>query len=68
MKNLNLKLFITAVVFGVIEVALFYYFGIKGVTPLPQWGMIALGGVGAIMTMSLALFIIRKLTGAEKWD
>lgn len=67
MKNLNEKLFWTSVLFGVILVALISFFGIKGLTPIPLWGLISLIFVGSVMTSSLLLFIVRKLTGAEDY-
>lgn len=68
MRRLNLKLFAVAFISAVVEVALIFYFGWKGVTVLPKWGLITLGVVGVIMTVSMLLFIIRKITGADKWD
>lgn len=68
MKNLNLKLLIVALISAVVELALIFYFGLKGVTVPPKWGLITFGVVGVIMTVSVLLFIIRKITGADKWD
>ena len=68
MKKLNSKLFGVAVVSALILVALICYFGFKGVDILPNWGLVTLGVVGVIMTVSMLLFIIRKITGADKWD
>lgn len=68
MKKINQKLFVTAFVCALIEVALIFYFGLSGVTVLPKWGLVTLGVVGVIMTVSMLLFIIRKITGADKWD
>lgn len=68
MKKMNQKLFVTAVVCALIEVALIFYFGMSGNTHLPMWGLIATGVTGTVMTVSMLLFIIRKITGADKWD
>jgi hypothetical protein len=67
MKNLNEKLFWTSVLFGVILVALIFFFGIKGLTPIPLWGLISLIFAGSMMTSSLLLFIARKLAGAQDY-
>ena len=68
MKKLNEKLFFTALVCGIIAVALIYYFGIKGITPIPTWGSVALAIDGLIMCGAMLIFLIRKATGAEQWD
>ena len=68
MKKLNEKLFFTALVCGIIAVALIYYFGIKGITPIPTWGSVALAIDGTIMCGAMLIFLIRKATGAGEWD
>ena len=68
MKKLNEKLFFTALVCGIIAVALIFYFGIKGITPIPTWGSVAFAIDGIIMCGAMLIFLIRKATGAEQWD
>ena len=68
MKNLNLKLFLLAAICGVAMIVLLGYFGIKDVKPLPVWGKVTLVTLGVGMTLSLVVFFIRKVTGADKWD
>ena len=65
---MNKKLFIVASLCALTEVGLIFYFGLSGFTVLPKWGLVTLGVVGVIMTVSMLLFIIRKITGADKWD
>ena len=62
---MNKKLFVIAFLCALIEVGLIFYFGLSGVTVLPEWGLVTLGAVGVIMTVSMLLFIIRKITKAE---
>ena len=62
---MNKKLFVIAFLCALIEVGLIFYFGLSGVTVLPEWGLVTLGAVGVIMTVSMLLFIIRKITEAE---
>ncbi len=62
---MNKKLFVIAFLCALIEVGLIFYFGLSGVTVLPEWGLVTLGVVGVIMTLSMLLFIIRKITEAE---
>lgn len=68
MKKLNEKLFFTAVICGIIAVALLCYFGLSGIAPIPKWGLIAFFADGAVMCAALLIFLIRKATGADRWD
>jgi hypothetical protein len=59
MKKLNSKLFGVASVSALILVALICYFIFKDVDIIPNWGLVTLGVVGGIMTVSLLILIIR---------
>ena len=68
MKVTNKKLRITILISALVGIGLLSFFGIKDITPIPQWVRGAFIVLDCIMAISIILLIIRKVTGADRWD
>ena len=68
MKVTNKKLRGTILICALVGIGVIFFFLIKDIKPIPQWGRGAFIVLDGIMFVSIILLIIRKVTGADRWD
>jgi hypothetical protein len=65
-KNLNKKLFITAVVMASVIAITIIYLAINEVN-CPTWVGYTMGGIGILADLSILLIFVRMLNGTDEW-